>query len=117
MKKRDEWTACFQQASDRVSSWRETHPRATFTDIENNVDEQLAQLRTKMIQDLVAESKLGNIKDLPREERPRCPACGEPLAANGRQKRQLISHHEQVVEVERSKGYCRACRVSFFPPG
>ena len=117
MKKRDEWRASFQDVSETVSSWREKHRRATFTEIENNVDEQLAQLRTKMIQDLVAESKLVDIKALPREERPCCPACGEPLAANGKQKRQLISQHEQVVEVERSKGYCRACRVSFFPPG
>ena len=117
MKKRDKWTASFQEASDIVSHWRERHPRATFTDIENSVDEQLAQRRTKMIQDLVQESKLVNIKDLPLEERPSCPACGKPLAANGTQKRQLITHHDQVIELERSKGYCRACRVSFFPPG
>jgi hypothetical protein len=97
MKKRDKWTASFQDASETVSSWREAHPRATFTDIENNVDEQLAQLRTKMIQDLVQESKLVNIKELSREERPFCPACGKPLAANGKQRvlsglsRQLFS--------------------------
>ena len=76
MKKRDKWRAFFQEASDTVSSWREAHPRATFTEIENNVDEQLAQLRRKMVQDLVAESKLVNIKELPQPERPRCPACG-----------------------------------------
>ncbi len=116
MKKRDKWTASFQDASETVSSWREAHPRATFTDIENSVDEQLAQLRTKMIQDLVQESKLVNIKELPHEERPLCPACGKPLAANGTQTRQLITHHDQVIELERSKGYCRDCRVSFFPP-
>lgn len=116
MKKRDKWTASFQDASETISNWRETHPRATFTDIENNVDEQLAQLRTQMIQDLVGESKLVNIKDLPFEERPSCPVCGKPLAANGRQTRQLTTHHGQVLELERSKGYCRNCRVSFFPP-
>ena len=116
MTKRDKWTVSFQEASDTVSSWREAHPRATFTEIENNVDEQLAQLRTKMIQDLVQESKLINIPDLPGEERPPCPVCGKPLAANGTQTRQLITHHDQVIELERSKGYCRRCRVSFFPP-
>jgi hypothetical protein len=116
MKKQDKWTASFQQASETVSSWRKTHPRATFTDIENAVDEQLAQLRTTMIQDLVLESKLVNIKQLTPDERPTCPGCGKPLAANGRQTRQLITHHDQTVELERSKGYCRDCRVSFFPP-
>ena len=116
MKKQDKWTASFQDASETVNNWREAHPRATFTDIENSVDEQLAQLRTKMIQDLVQESKLVNIKELPHEERPLCPACSKPLAANGRQTRQLITDHDQVIELERSKGYCRSCRVSFFPP-
>jgi uncharacterized protein with PIN domain len=117
MKKRDKWTASFQQASETVSSWREEHPRATFTDIENAVDKQLAQLRTTMIQDLALESKLVDIRQLIAQERPLCPACGKPLVANGKQSRQLITHHDQVVELERSKGYCRHCRVSFFPPG
>lgn len=117
MKKRDKWTTSFQQASDTVSSWRETHPRATFTDIENAVDEQLAQLRTTMIQDLALESKLVDIKQLTPKERPLCPGCGKPLAANGRQSRQLITHHDQKVKLARSKGYCRRCGVSFFPPG
>lgn len=116
MKKRDKWTASFQAASETISNWREAHPRATFTDIENSVDGQLAQLRTKMIQDLVQESKLVNIKEIPREERPLCPGCGKPLVANGTQTRQLITQHDQVIELERSKGYCRSCRVSFFPP-
>jgi len=117
MKKRDNWAASFQQASDTVSDWREKHPRATFTDIENSVDKELAQVRTAMIQELVLESKLVDIKQLDPKERPPCPGCGKPLAANGRQTRQLITHHDQVVELERSKGYCRRCRVSFFPPG
>ena len=96
MKKRDKWTASFQQASETVSSWREEHPRATFTDIENAVDKQLAQLRTTMIQDLALESKLVDIRQLTAQERPLCPACGKPLVANGKQSRQLITHHDQV---------------------
>lgn len=117
MKKQNKWTASFQQASKTISDWRETHPRATFTDIENRVDEQLAQVRTAMIQDLALESKLVDIKQLAPQERPLCPGCHQPLAANGKQTRQLITHHDQVVELERSKGYCRHCRVSYFPPG
>ena len=117
MKKQEKWIASFQQASDMISQWRQTHPRATFTDIENTVDEQLAQLRASMIQDLVEESRLVDIKRLAVAERPRCPGCGRALAANGRQTRQLTTRHDQVVEVERSKGYCRHCHVSFFSPG
>ncbi len=117
MNKRDKWTTSFQQASDTVSKWREIHPRATFTDIENTVDEQLSKVRTAMIQDLALESKLVDIKQLEPKERPLCPGCGRPLVANGKQTRQLTTHHDQIVKLERSKGYCRRCRVSFFPPG
>lgn len=83
MKKREKWTESFQQASEKVSQWRETHPRASFTEIENSVDEQLARVRVAMIQDLALESELTDIKQLKPEARPKCPECGQPLAANG----------------------------------
>jgi len=117
MKKRREWQEMFEEASDEVSQWRAKHPRAKFTSIENVVDEKLAKVRAKMIEELVLESKLTDIKGLPAEERPQCVGCGRPLAANGKQKRQLLTNCDQIVEIERSKGYCRQCRVSFFPPG
>ncbi|NHZ71468.1 MAG: hypothetical protein GWP17_00045 [Aquificales bacterium] len=117
MNKRNQWTTSFKEASDTISAWREKHPRASFTDIENSVDEQLSRVRTIMIQDLALESKMVDIPQLAPEERPKCPGCERPLAANGKQTRQLITHHDQIVKLERSKGYCRDCRVSFFPPG
>ena len=117
MSKREKWAESFQQASEKISEWRGKHPRATFTDIENTVDEELARVRVAMIQDLALASALTDIKRLAPGERPKCPGCDRPLSANGQQSRQLITRHEQVVELERSKGYCRRCRVSFFPPG
>jgi len=117
MSKGEKWTDAFEQASERISEWRGKHPRASFTDIEHTVDQQLAKVRAAMIQDLAMQSELRAFKELPIAERPKCPGCGKPLAANGKQSRQLITTHEQVVKLERSKGYCRRCRVSFFPPG
>lgn len=117
MKKRREWEEMFEEASDEVRGWRAKHPRAKLTSIENVVDGKLAKVRARMIEELILESKLTDIKGLPEAERPRCVGCGRPLAANGKQKRQLITNHDQIVEIERSKGYCRQCRVSFFPPG
>ncbi len=117
MSQREKWTGKFQQASDKINEWRGEHPRASFTEIENTVDKQLAQVRVAMIQDLALESEMTDIKRLSAKNRPKCPGCGRPLAANGKQSRQLISNHEQSVKLERSKGYCRHCRVSFFPPG
>jgi tRNA(Ile2) C34 agmatinyltransferase TiaS len=111
------WDSLFQQASDQISSWRRKHPKASFTEIENTVDEKLAKVRATMVQELALESELTDFKQLPREKRPRCPSCGRPLASNGKQKRKLVTTYEQEVELERSKGHCRHCRVSYFPPG
>jgi len=116
-KKRQQWTESFQQASEEISEWREGNRRASLTDIENTVDGKLAKVRAEMIQELALESAMTDFKRLPPEERPKCPVCGEPLVANGKQKRQLTTTYEQQVELERSKGYCQGCGVSFFPPG
>ena len=117
MTKRERWSNQFEEASEEVSSWRKKRPKATFTEIENRVDKELAKVRVAMIEELAMESELTDFKQLKREERPRCPGCGKPLAANGKQKRRLMTTHGQEVELERRKGYCRACRASFFPPG
>lgn len=117
MKKRHEWIELFRQKSEEVSQWREERPKATFNEIEAEVDKQLASVRTKMLQELVLESKLRNLSELNETERPTCPYCGKPLAANGQQKRRIITTHNQEVELERSKGYCRGCKISLFPPG
>ena len=117
MMTRKNWTDLFQQASEQVSHWRQEHPRASFTEIENTVDEELARVRAARIQELALESELADFKQLPDEKRPRCPSCGRLLASNGSQKRRLVTTYEQEVVLTRSKGYCHHCRVSYFPPG
>ena len=117
VKTQRKWTNLFQQASDQVNSWRQKHPRASFTEIEKTVDGELAKVRATMIQELALESDLTDFKQLRPEKRPPCPSCGRPLASNGKQKRKLMTTYEQEVELTRSKGYCHHCRVSYFPPG
>jgi hypothetical protein len=84
MKKRVKWQKSFQAASDEVSEWRMQHPRASLTEIEQAVDGKLAKVRREMIEELAMESQLRDLKGLAVEERPRCPGCGQPLAANGK---------------------------------
>jgi hypothetical protein len=62
MKKEDKWQASFRVASDEVSQWRKKHPKATFSDIENNVDVEIAKVRADMIEDLIKESELQDFK-------------------------------------------------------
>jgi hypothetical protein len=117
MSNRKRWADLFGEASQEVESWRRKQKKATLTEIENTVDNELARLRAKMIEDLALASEVADLRTLAREERPECPQCGRPVAANGRQKRELTTDHEQRVELKRSKAYCRHCKLSFFPPG
>jgi hypothetical protein len=112
-----DWDELYQEASKAMRRWRQEHKRATLTEIEETVDEELARIRAQMIQDLAIASDVADIRSMAKEERPKCPQCGRPATANGRQKRRLTTDHEQVVELNRSKAYCRHCKLSFFPSG
>jgi len=117
MSAQKDWDELYQEASQAMRRWRQEHKRATLTEIEETVDEELARIRAQMIQDLAMASDVADIRSLAKEERPKCPQCGRPVTANGRQKRRLTTDHEQVVELKRSKAYCRHCKLSFFPSG
>ena len=110
------WDDLFEEASEEVLRWRRKHKKATLTEIEDTVDAELARMRAQMIQDLALASELANLNEMPVEERPTCPQCGEPLSANGKQKRQLVTEHEEAINLSRSKGVCPECGASFFPP-
>lgn len=116
MTKRKEWNKLFTEKSEAVSRWREEKPRATLTAIENEVDKQLAEVRAKMIEELAQASQLRDIGKLAKAERPKCPVCEQPMAANGKQTRRLLTNDEQEVTLTRSKGYCNSCQISYFPP-
>ena len=117
MSERKKWDELSEEASREVLRWRKKHKRATLTEIEDTVDAELARMRAQMIQDLAMASETVDLRSLAKEERPRCPQCGRPLVANGQQRRELVTDHEEGVELERSKGYCRYCKLSFFPSG
>jgi hypothetical protein len=112
-----DWDELYQEASQAMQRWRQEHKRATLTEIEETVDEELARIRAQMIQDLAMASDVADIRSLAKEDRPKCPQCGRPVTANGWQKRRLTTDHEQEVELNRSKAYCRHCKLSFFPSG
>ena len=112
-----DWDELYEEASKAMRQWRQEHKRATLTEIEETVDEELARIRAQMVQDLAMASDVADLRSMAKEERPKCPQCGRPVAANGRQKRRLTTDHEQEVELNRSKAYCGHCKLSFFPSG
>lgn len=113
----NKWDELFEQASEQLTDWRENKPKATFRNIEDTVDEQFAKLRAQIIQDLVEQNELTNMEQVPKVERPLCPDCQKPLNANGKKKRELITNHEQSIQIERTQAICPECKGTFFPSG
>ncbi len=108
------WQQRSQEAAQAMREWRERHPKATLAEIESAVDEQMNQLRARMIEEVVqthpdeqAEKKQ---KDLS------CPHCGGRLQARGKHQRKLQTHGGQMVTLTRQYHSCPLCGYSFFPP-
>lgn len=114
---RDKWRDLQEKINAAIAEWRREHPEATLTEIEEAVDERLAEVRTEMVEDLAHEGQTADLKRLAKEERPRCPGCGRPAAANGKGRRKLKTFQGQTIELERDQAYCTHCEVTFFPSG
>jgi ribosomal protein S27AE len=118
---RDDFDARWHELAEEVVSglkeWRLQHPRATFSEIEQALDERLGRMRARLLQDAAMASTAADIAAAHERERPRCLRCGAVLEGRGRQERRLTTQHDQVVTLERSYVVCPACGESFFPSG
>lgn len=118
---RDDFDARWHELAEEVVSgfkeWRIQHPRATFSEIEQALDERLGKMRARLVQDAAMASAAADIAAAQEEERPKCPRCGAAVEGRGRQERRLTTQHDQVVTLERSYVVCPACGESFFPSG
>lgn len=111
----DKWRDLQERVNAAIEEWRREHPEATLTEIEEAVDSRIAEVRTKMVEDLAQEGRTADLKRLTKEERPRCPRCGQPVVANGKGRRTLKTYRGQIIELERDQAYCTHCEVTFFP--
>ena len=109
---RERWLA---EAADRfavLDAWRQTHPRATWSEIEAAIDGQLAPLRAHLLGDTAMASAATDRHGA----RPPCPACGEPLTAAGSHQRRLTTEGDHPVVLTRTYRRCSACGTGLFPP-
>ncbi len=98
-----------------MREWREQHPDATLTDIEQALDDRWYRVRARMLQALALEREAATWQ-VTGADRPTCPDCGRKLIRRGRQPRQLQTHGGQNLTLTRSYGYCPACKKGHFPP-
>lgn len=111
------WRALSEEVITGLAEWRMQHPRASLSEIEAAVDERLAGVRARLVQDTALASAAADLSVLPAQERPRCPECGQALEAHGQEERTLRTQRERTVTLRRSYARCPACGVGLFPPG
>ena len=77
------WRELSEEVITGMAEWRGQHPRATLSEIEAALDERLARVRARMLQDTALASAATDVSQLPAEERPRCPECGARAGSAG----------------------------------
>ena len=79
----EEMEARWQQLAEEVMTgmkeWRFAHPKATFKEIEAALDERLAKVRARMLQDVALASAVADLKDRGWKAAS-CPKCGHSLS-------------------------------------
>lgn len=110
------WRELTEEALTGMAEWRQQHPRATFREIEGALDERLAKVRARMLEDAALASAAADLASAVAAERPRCPRCGGPLEAHGQEKRELTTTYDHTITLRRSYAVCPSCGEGLFPP-
>ena len=111
------WHELSEEVITGMKEWRLQHPRASFAEIEAALDQRLARLRARMLQDAALASAAADWQQSRPEEWPICPSCGQRLESGGNQERRLQTQGRQAIVLRRKYGVCPACGAGFFPPG
>lgn len=93
--------ACLQQ-------WRHDHPHATLREIEQEVDRQMAPLRTRLVAQVAHQEQ--------DTTRPVCPTCGEPMQRVGMRERTVTTAQDAALTLRGPGFRCPACGAGLFPP-
>jgi len=109
-----EWQGLSEEMNVGMAEWRKQHPRATFREIEAEVDRRLDEYRAKILSDM---ANMGAGVKWEDGKGPMCPVCGAKLEGRGRKKRKLQVRGGNEVELEREQGVCPVCGQGIFPPG
>jgi hypothetical protein len=109
------WHAMSEEVLTGMKDWRAQHPKATFREIEAALDERLARLRARMLEDALLVSRAADWAATDAEP-PMCPQCGTVLQPRSCETRTLTTDHDQALELERRYAVCPRCEAGLFPP-
>ncbi len=106
----DQATKDIMDAAQRVvQAWQETHPDASFAEIESAVEQHLSGVRAQLVGELVDRGMT--------DEHPVCRGCGTTMVPRSESSRKVIIQGNVPVELHRSYVVCPACGTGLFPPG
>lgn len=106
-----------EEATRDLSDWQRDHRKATFAQMEDAVEEHVADVRARLTEDLVRARAVAQRADWETEARPSCPECGKPMESRGGHERAITIRGNRQVRVERPYAVCPACGAGLFPPG
>jgi YgiT-type zinc finger domain-containing protein len=110
------WQKQSEEVLTGMKEWRDQHPKATLSEIEEALDERLGRLRARMLEDVALASASSDWSEAAPQERPACPLCGTPLVARGKKTRRIQTQGGQEIALSRSYGVCPTCESGLFPP-
>jgi YgiT-type zinc finger domain-containing protein len=115
----EQWESLAAEVLVGIKDWRSQHPRATFTEIEDELDRELGRLRSRLLEDVVlASAATEGVPTAGAAGAPTgCPACGGALRVRGQATRAVTVTRDQTVTLARAYTVCSACGAGVFPPG
>jgi hypothetical protein len=94
----DAWRGLADEVGQELVAWREAHPRATLSEIEDAVLEVTERLQARLLQDLAEASAAAAPGGVQPVDRARCPECGGELEPSGQAERMV-----QVARLEQGQ--------------
>jgi hypothetical protein len=96
-----------------MKEWRKAHPKATFVEIEAEMEARIKGLREEVMGEIIAMSAATEAEG----QIVHCPECGAAMERRGKHPRRLQGAGGSEVELEREYLECPACGAGFFPSG
>jgi hypothetical protein len=112
----EQWRDLSEHILTDIQDWRKSHPKATFSEIEEEVHSRMSRLEAQLLEATVQESPSRSWSGMSPQERPGCPVCRSPLQARGKRQRTLQGAGGQPIRLHREDGTCPNCGTGLFPP-
>ena len=97
-----------------MAEWRQTHPKATFREIERETMQRMGELQARVMEEVAQASEAAGWES---SAPPKCRECGAEMERRGEHKRKLQVAGGSDVKLKRVYAVCPKCGAEFFPPG